>query len=201
MNSGSQYFQYIPGILIAVGCGVFELASPTGKSFRFVRASRDATRDHYSVGPGAVKCGSFASLRRPVWRSGLAWLGLLFFFSFSSFCFVRLCVCALLPWLRFCVVALLAWLRCSCSPRACPWLGLASVLLLPRACALALGFCLLSFGFCSFGFSLNPSLNLSLNLSLNHSLNLSLSLSFNLSLNLSLNLLLDLSLNLSLSLR
>ena len=31
------------------GWGVFELASPTGKSFRFVRAWRDATRDHLST--------------------------------------------------------------------------------------------------------------------------------------------------------
>ena len=54
---------------------MFELASPTGKSFRFVRAWRDATRDHYSVGPGAVKCGSSSSPAGVALRLGLAWLG------------------------------------------------------------------------------------------------------------------------------
>ena len=107
---------------------MFELASPTGKSFRFVRAWRDATRDHYSVGPGAVQCGpSSSSPAGLVLGLGLAWLGL--------------ASVLLLLLLRACVLGFRL---------------LASVLLLLHLRARVLGFWLLSwllaFGSCSFGF-------------------------------------------------
>ena len=52
---------------------MFELASPNGKSFRFVRTWHDTRREHLYVG---LVCGS-SSRSCPGGRSlGLAWLGL-----------------------------------------------------------------------------------------------------------------------------
>ena len=103
---------------------MFELASPTGKSFRFVRAWRDATRDHYTLGRFAPRTVTASSspprLGSRVLAFGLAfgfWLRIFVFFSFCSFSSAHLCAwvlaflllraCALGFWL---LSKLLSWL-------------------------------------------------------------------------------------------
>ena len=112
---------------------MFELASPTGKSFRFVRAWRDATRDHYTLGrfvPRTVAAAPPPRLCSRVLAFGLAfgfWLLASFFcfFFFCSFSSARLC----------------AWVLAFLL--LCTWLLASLLLLLLRACVCsAFGFCL-----------------------------------------------------------
>ena len=129
---------------------MFELASPTGKSFRFVRAWRDAMRDHYTLGrfvPRTVAAPAPPPrLGSRVLAFGLAfgfWL-LASFFCFFFFCFfssVRLCAWLLAFLLRARVLGF--------------WLLASLLLLLLRACVLGFWLLpwLLGFGFCSFGVS------------------------------------------------
>ena len=121
---------------------MFELASPTGKSFRFVRAWRDATRDHYTLGrfaPRTVPAVPAPRLCSRVLAFGLAfgfWLSASFF-RFFFFCFFFFC--------SFSSARLCAWVLAFLLLRACVlgfWL-LASLLLLLLLRACVLGFWLL----------------------------------------------------------
>ena len=111
---------------------MFEPASPTGKSFRFVRVWRDATRDHYTLGrfvPRTVLPPPSSSPPPPRSCSRVLSFVLAFGFSllaslFCSFLLFLLRACAL----GFCLGFWLPCSSCSCA--------------LVR---LAFGFCL---GFC-----------------------------------------------------
>ena len=139
---------------------MFELASPTGKSFRFVRAWRDATRDHYTLGRFVPRTVPAAAPPPPprLWSRVLAFgLAFGFWLLASFFCFFFFC--------SFSSARLCAWVLAFLLLRACAlgfWLlaSLLLLLLLLRACVL--GFWLLSwllgFGFCMFGVQLASSI-------------------------------------------
>ena len=69
---------------------MFELASPTGKSFRSVsvrRARRDATRDHYTLGRFAPRTVPAAAAASPRLGSRVLDFGLAFGFWLLAFGF------------------------------------------------------------------------------------------------------------------
>ena len=109
---------------------------------------RDATRDHYSVGPGAVKCVLLFFSPSPAGLAlglGLAWLGLA--------AAARVLVCLAFGFRLLASFLLLLFFCSFSSARLCAW---ALAFLLLRACALGVwllaSLCLLMLRACVLGF-------------------------------------------------